>query len=47
MNGGIEIAMFDFEFYNAAKDFFSIDHGQILALENVNMWKHLENHSCV
>jgi hypothetical protein len=44
--------MFDFKFYNAAQDFFSINHGhinhgRILALENVNIWKHFKNYSCV
>jgi hypothetical protein len=47
MNRRIQIAMFYFKFYNTAQDFFSIDHGHILALENVNIWKHFENQSCV
>ena len=36
MNGGIQVAMLDFEFYNATKDFFPINHGHILMLENVD-----------
>jgi hypothetical protein len=36
MNGGIEVAMLDFEFYNAPKDFFPVNDGHILALEKVD-----------
>lgn len=32
VNGGIQVATLDFEFYNATKDFFPINHGYIIAL---------------